>query len=40
MSKRSYAAEEKYAILKALDENYSTYELEAKYTVHHSIILK
>ena len=38
MSKRSYSAEEKYEILKELDENYSTYDLESKYNVHHSMI--
>ncbi|OEH91308.1 transposase [Bacillus solimangrovi] len=39
MSKRSYSVEEKYEILKALDEHYSTYELESKYNVHHTTIL-
>ncbi len=39
MSKRSCPAEEKYEILKALDEHYSPYELESKYNVHHSTIL-
>lgn len=39
MSKRSYSAEEKYEILKALDDQYSTYELESKNNVHHSTIL-
>lgn len=33
MSKKSYSAEEKYEILKELDEHYSTYELESKYNV-------
>jgi len=39
MSKRSYSAEEKYEILKALDKQYSTCELESKYNVHRSTIL-
>lgn len=39
MSKRSYSVEEKYKILKELDKDYSTYELELKYNVHHSTIL-
>ncbi|MFE8700764.1 IS3 family transposase [Cytobacillus sp. FJAT-54145] len=39
MSKRSYSAEEKIKILKALDEHYSAYKLESKYNVHHSTIL-
>jgi len=40
MSKRSYSAEEKYEILKALEEHYSTNELESIYNVHHSTILE
>ncbi|MER2010604.1 MAG: IS3 family transposase [Psychrobacillus sp.] len=40
MSKRSYSAEEKYEILKELDEHYSTYDLGSKYNVHHSTILE
>jgi transposase-like protein len=40
MSKKSYSAEEKYEILKALEEHCSTYELESIYNVHHSTISK
>lgn len=40
MSKRSYSSEEKYEILKELDENYSAHDLESKYHVHHSTILE
>ncbi|SEO95693.1 Helix-turn-helix domain-containing protein, partial [Amphibacillus marinus] len=39
MSKRSYSAELKCEILKALDENYSAYELGSKYNVCPSTIL-
>nr|WP_240903664.1 hypothetical protein [Chengkuizengella sediminis] len=40
MSKRSYSAEEKYEILKALEDHYSTNELESIYNVHHTTILE
>jgi len=40
MSKRTYSAEEKYEILLALGEHYTTYKLESIYNVHHSTILE
>ncbi|WP_391557981.1 IS3 family transposase [Robertmurraya sp.] len=39
MSKKSYSAEEKYKILKALGDEHSTYEIASIYKVHHSSIL-
>lgn len=40
MSKRSYTVEKKYEIMKALDEQHSTYELETIHNVSHSTILE
>lgn len=40
MAIRYYTAEEKYEILKALDEHCSTYKLAPIYNVHHSTILE
>jgi|SRR5690606_1032105 len=40
MSKRSYSVEEKYEILKALDNHYSINEIGSIYNVHNSTILE
>lgn len=40
MSKRSYSAEEKYEILKALGNEHSTHEIALIYKVHHSSIME
>lgn len=40
MSKRSYSAEKKYEILKALGDEYSTHEVASIYKVHYSSILE
>jgi transposase-like protein len=40
MSKRSYSVEEKYQIIKALEDHYSINEMESIYNVHHSTILE
>lgn len=40
MSKKSYSAEEKYEILKALGDEHSTHEIASIYKVHHSSILE